>query len=136
MNQTDPIADMLTRIRNAQQRLHRMVTFPYSRIKYQIIELLSREGYVGEYRIEPVVTRRGTTMQQILVVLKYRGIQPVIQKIIRASRPGRRLYSRATNLPRPLSGLGMAVVSTPEGIMSDRQARSRRLGGEVILYVW
>jgi small subunit ribosomal protein S8 len=132
MVMTDPIADMLTRIRNANSVYHDKVEIPGSKIKQSIAEILKSEGFVKDYE---VVTdgKQGT----IRVALKYgANREKVITGIKRISKPGLRVYAKSDQLPRVLGGLGIAIVSTSKGIMSDKQARKEGLGGEVIAYVW
>ncbi len=132
MAMTDPIADMLTRIRNANSVYHDKVEIPGSKIKTAIAEVLKLEGYIKDY------TFAQDNKQGILTVfLKYgANREKVITGIQRISRPGLRQYSRKKDLPRVLGGLGIAIISTSQGIMSDKQARKAGLGGEVIAYVW
>ena len=132
MAMTDPIADMLTRIRNANSVYHEKVEIPGSKIKTAIAEVLKQEGYIRDY------TFAQDNKQGILTVfLKYGAErEKVITGIQRISRPGLRQYSRRKDLPRVLGGLGIAIISTSHGIMSDKQARKHGLGGEVIAHVW
>jgi len=127
----DPIADMLTRIRNAQRALLPTVEMPHSLIKESIANILKKEGYVTDVAVEG-----RNTLKTIRLKLKYRGKQSVIEGLRRISRPGLRRYAGATKIPRVLGGLGVAVVSTPEGVMTGAQARKKNLGGEVLCYVW
>ncbi|MGD0614014.1 MAG: 30S ribosomal protein S8 [Verrucomicrobiota bacterium] len=127
---TDPISDMLTRIRNAQRALLPAVEMPHSRIKESIAHILKREGYVTEVAVE------GKLPRMIKLKLKYQGKKSVIEGLRRVSRPGLRHYVGATEIPRVLGGLGVAVVSTPEGVMTGVQARKKNLGGELLCYVW
>jgi small subunit ribosomal protein S8 len=126
----DPIADMLTRIRNAQRALLPVVELPHSRIKESLAHLLKREGYVSEVAVE------GNIPKTLKFKLKYQGKKSVIEGLRRVSRPGLRQYVRATNIPRVRGGLGVAIISTPEGVMTGTQARTKNLGGEVLCYVW
>jgi len=132
MAQTDTIADMLTRIRNACAAHHEQVEIPASRLKLEIARILRSEGYVGKFEV------RNDGKQGVLVVtLKYgENRQPAIVGLRRVSRPGRRTYVGARRLPAVMGGLGTAVVSTPKGPMTSREARRRRVGGEVLFYVW
>jgi len=124
---TDPISDMLTRIRNASAVRKPDIRLPHSKVKFAIAKILQKEGYVNGVEIT------GESPKQTLVVeLKYNGKNPVIHMIKRVSTPGRRVYTKADELPRVLSGFGMAIISTPNGLMTNNEARSRRLGGEVI----
>ncbi|MDA8216977.1 MAG: 30S ribosomal protein S8 [Dehalococcoidales bacterium] len=132
MNLTDPIADMLTRIRNAIQARHDQVYVPASRIKLAIARILKEEGYIRDFE----VTRDGPR-RIIRIWLKYADQkQPVLTGLRRVSRPGKRVYSGSETLPRVLGGLGVAVVSTPAGVMTAQQARKRRIGGEVLCFIW
>jgi small subunit ribosomal protein S8 len=126
----DPIADMLTRIRNAQRALLPTVQMPHSRLKESIANILKKEGYVTEVAVE------GKGRQTILLRLKYQGKKSVIEGLRRISRPGLRHYVGATEIPRVRGGLGVAVISTPEGLMTGVQARKKNLGGELLCYIW
>jgi small subunit ribosomal protein S8 len=131
MVMTDPIADMLTRIRNANQAKHEVVEMPASRLKLEILEVLKNEGYIAEYeKIED--GKQGV----IKVTLKYVNKERVIKGIKRISKPGLRVYAKSTELPQVLNGLGVAIISTSNGVMTDREARKSKLGGEVIAFVW
>ncbi|MCX7946779.1 MAG: 30S ribosomal protein S8 [Hydrogenophilus sp.] len=130
MSMTDPIADMLSRIRNAQAVGKPSVSLPHSKIKEAIARVLFEEGYLNGYQ----VSAEGAKKSLILELKYYRG-RPVIERIERVSRPGRRVYRGVDELPRVLNGLGVAVVSTPKGVMSDRSARRARVGGEVLCIV-
>jgi small subunit ribosomal protein S8 len=127
---TDPISDMLTRIRNAQHALRPNVEVPHSRIKESIANILRMEGYVTDVSVD------GKTPKTIRLKLKYEGKKSVIEGLSRVSRPGLRHYVGATEIPRVRGGLGVAVLSTPEGVMTGTQARKKNLGGEVLCYVW
>ena len=128
---TDPIADMLTRIRNANQAKHEVVEMPASRLKLEILEVLKNEGYIAEYeKIED--GKQGV----IKVTLKYVNKERVIKGIKRISKPGLRVYAKSTELPQALNGLGVAIISTSNGVMTDREARKNKLGGEVVAFVW
>jgi len=127
---TDPISDMLTRIRNAQRALLPAVEVPHSKIKESIASILKKEGYVTDVAVE------GKLAKTIKLKLKYEGKKSVIEGLRRISRPGLRQYVGATEIPRVLGGLGVAVVSTSEGVMTGVQARKKNLGGEVLCYVW
>lgn len=128
---TDPIADMLTRIRNANQAKHESVTMPASRLKLEILAVLKNEGYISEYeKIED--GKQGV----IKVTLKYNNKDRVIKGLKKISKPGLRVYAKSSELPKVLNGLGVAIISTSNGIMTDREARSKKLGGEVIAFVW
>ena len=131
MVMTDPIADMLTRIRNANQAKHESVEMPASRLKLEILEVLKNEGYISEYeKVED--GKQGV----IKVTLKYNNKERVIKGLKKISKPGLRVYAKANELPKVLNGLGIAIISTSNGIMTDREARKQKLGGEVIAFVW
>ena len=131
MVMTDPIADMLTRIRNANQAKHESVEMPASRLKLEILEVLKNEGYISEYeKVED--GKQGV----IKVTLKYNNKERVIKGLKKISKPGLRVYVKSTELPKVLNGLGIAVISTSNGTMTDREARQKKLGGEVIAFVW
>ena len=135
MTMTDPIADMLTRLRNANQAYHDRVSMPYSKIKANIAEVLKAEGYVAAWAVEePVAEAVGKTL---VVELKYGPTRErSLAGIRRVSKPGLRVYAKAPELPRVLGGLGVAIISTSQGLLTDRQARKRGVGGEVLAYVW
>jgi len=135
MTMTDPIADMLTRLRNANQAYHDRVTMPYSKIKANIAEVLKAEGYVAAWAVEePEADVVGKTL---VVELKYGPTRErSLAGIRRVSKPGLRVYAKAPELPRVLGGLGVAIISTSQGLLTDRQARKRGVGGEVLAYVW
>jgi small subunit ribosomal protein S8 len=126
----DPISDMLTRIRNAQRALLPAVEIPHSKMKESIAHILKKEGYVSE------VTVAGKPFKTIKLQLKYQGKKSVIEGIKRISRPGLRHYVGSTDIPRVRGGLGVSVVSTPEGVMTGNAARKKNLGGELLCYVW
>ena len=125
----DTIADMLTRIRNAQSAKHDSVVMPSSKIKVAIAVVLKEEGYIEEYKIE------GDKKPDLTITLKYYAGKPVIETIERVSRPGLRKYCSCDQLPTVMNGLGVAIVSTPKGVLTDRRARSLNVGGEVICFV-
>ncbi|MBC7317634.1 30S ribosomal protein S8 [Candidatus Bipolaricaulota bacterium] len=132
----DPIADMLTRIRNALARRRPEVVLPSSRLKEEIARVLAEEGYIEGYEVE-----KGRSYPVLRIKLKYlregtRTWRPAIRGLRRVSRPARRVYAGARELPRPHHGLGIAIVSTPQGVMTDREARRRQIGGEIICEVW
>ena len=135
MTMTDPIADMLTRLRNANQAYHDRVTMPYSKIKASIAEVLKSEGYVSAWQVEePAEDRVGRTL---VVELKYGpNRERSLAGIRRVSKPGLRVYAKAQEMPRVLGGLGIAIISTSQGLLTDRQARKRNMGGEVLAWVW
>jgi len=126
----DPISDMLTRIRNAQRALLPAVEIPHSKMKESIAHILKKEGYVAE------VTVAGKPMKTIKLQLKYQGKKSIIEGIKRVSRPGLRRYVGATEIPRVLGGLGVSILSTPEGVMTGAQAKKKNIGGELLCYVW
>ena len=131
---TDPIADMLTRIRNAVRIERPFVHMPASKVKQGVAEVLKREGYIWDWREEEV---DGSPCKHLFLDLKYGpNGERVIRRIRRVSKPGRRVYSRATNLKPILNGLGISIISSSRGVVSDREARQRNLGGEVLCEVW
>ena len=131
---TDPIADYLTRIRNANSAGHRIVEIPASKLKKEITKILFDQGYILSYKFDDESTVQGT----IKIALKYDKVtkEPIIRHIERASRPGLRKYAGADNLPRVLNGLGIAIISTSQGVMTGKKARELNIGGEVICYVY
>jgi len=132
MNTTDPIADMLTRIRNASMARHPELTMPSSRVKREIARILVDEGFVDSF-----ATQQDGVQEMLTVQLKYvEGRTPVVSGLKRISKPGLRVYARKTEIPRVLGGLGLAILSTSHGIMTGSQARKLNLGGEVLCYVW
>lgn len=131
MTMTDPIADMLTRIRNAQMARHDSVEFPASRIKIDILRILKEEGYIKDFRV-----RREGPRRQVKVWLKYVEKKPVLSGLTRVSKPGRRMYVGKHEIPKVLNGVGVAVLSTSQGVITDHQARRRGVGGEVLCFVW
>ena len=130
---TDPIADMLTRIRNALTAKHETVEIPASKIKVAIADILVREGYVKSYEIV-----EGEVQNTILVTLKYaqNKNQKVLTGLKRVSTPGLRVYANVDNLPRVLNGMGIAILSTSKGILTDKEAKAQHIGGEVLAYIW
>ena len=130
---TDPIADYLTRIRNANNARHRIVEIPASKLKKEITKILFDQGFILSYKFE-----EGTVQGTIKIALKYDTVtkEPIIRHIERASRPGLRKYAGADNLPRVLNGLGIAIISTSQGVMTGKKARELNIGGEVICYVY
>ena len=131
---TDPVADMLTRIRNANTAMHDEVAMPSSKLKVALAGMLEREGYIGGYDTADNVDKPGKTLT---IRMKYSPQRErVISGLKRVSKPGLRVYSGSKEIPRVVGGLGVAVVSTSKGLMSDREARRRRLGGEILCYVW
>ncbi len=129
---TDPIADMLTRIRNANKALHESARMPTSKVKVEIARLLKEEGYIKDYRVE-----RGETFDVLVIDLKYgRSRERILTDLKRVSKPGRRVYARKDRLPRVLGGMGTAIMSTPQGLITSRTAEREGIGGEVICFVW
>jgi small subunit ribosomal protein S8 len=132
MNVTDPIADMLTRIRNASSARHKELSLPSSKVKREIARILAEEGFIDGFD-----TRPNGAQDELVVRLKYvEGRTPVVTGLKRISKPGLRVYARKTEIPRVLGGLGLAILSTSHGIMTGTQARKQNLGGEVLCYVW
>ena len=132
MNVTDPIADMLTRIRNATAARHKELSMPSSKVKREIARILAEEGFIDSFDTEPNGVQEKLTLR-----LKYvEGRTPVVTGLKRISKPGLRVYARKTDIPRVLGGLGIVIVSTSKGIMTGQQARQAQLGGEVLAYVW
>ena len=132
MTMTDPIADMLTRLRNANSAYHDAVSMPYSKLKAHIAEILQQEGYIAEWSVADAEVGKHLT-----VTLKYGpNRERSIAGIRRISKPGLRVYAKSTNLPRVLGGLGVAILSTSSGLLTDRQATKKGVGGEVLAYVW
>ena len=127
---SDPISDMLTRIRNAGRALLPAVELPHSRMKESVAKILKSEGYVADVAVE------GNAVKKLKIRLKYQGKKGVIEGLKRVSRPGLRRYVGATEIPRVLSGLGVSIVSTPEGLMTGNEAKKKNLGGELLCYVW
>ena len=132
MTFVDPIGDMLTRIRNGQMRSLNKITIPFSVFRSKILEVLKKEGYIINF----VIDKGEENKKLLLVDLKYYEGQPVIREIKRISKPGRRVYSRATSIPKVMNGLGLAILSTPKGVMSDTDARKNNVGGEIICRVF
>lgn len=128
---TDPIADMLTRIRNANQNRAKSVDVPASNIKLEIAKILKDEGFVEDYKLN-----KDTVQGTITLTLKYKNKERVITGLKRISKPGLRVYAKADELPTVLNGLGIAIISTSKGLMTDKEARKNSLGGEVIAYIW
>ena len=134
MTMTDPIADMLTRIRNANTAMHDDVSMPCSNLKASLAKVLEKEGYIAGFTITDAEGRPGQTLK---IDMKYSpDRQRVISGVRRVSTPGLRVYTKAERIPRVVGGLGVAIVSTSKGLMTDREARKRRMGGEVLCYVW
>lgn len=134
MTMTDPIADMLTRIRNANTAMHDEVSMPSSKLKESLAELLQREGYITGFSATDVT---GRPERRLTIEMKYSpDRERVISGIKRISKPGLRVYTKSTEVPRVLGGLGISVVSTSQGLMTDREARKRKVGGEILCQVW
>lgn len=132
MTMTDPIADMLSRVRNANNAHHDAVSMPSSRLKANIAEILKSEGYIADYKVEDAKVGKTLTLD-----LKYGpNRQRSIEGVRRVSKPGLRVYAKSTNLPQVLGGLGVAIISTSHGLLTDRQATEKGVGGEVLAYVW
>ena len=131
---TDPVADMLTRIRNANRALHPRAEMPNSKLKESIARILKEEGYISDYRVE---RRNGNSFDTLVIELKYgRGRERVITDLKRVSKPGRRVYARKDRLPRVLGGMGVAILSTSSGLVTARTAQEQGVGGEVVCFVW
>ena len=128
---TDPIADMLTRIRNANQQKHETVSIPYSNLKNDLANILKNEGFVTDF----VVNEEGNH-KNIVITLKYKGNEKVITGLKRVSKPGLRQYAKVNEIPKVLNGLGIVVLSTSQGLMTDKEARAKNIGGEVLAYIW
>ena len=135
MTMTDPIADMLTRLRNANQAYHDSTTMPHSKIKVRIAEILKQEGYIESYQVaEPADGEVGKTLT---ITLKYGEDRTrSLAGLRRISKPGLRVYTKSNDLPKVLGGMGIAIISTSQGLMTDRQAHQKSVGGEVLAYVW
>ena len=132
MSFTDPISDMITRIRNAQLRTLNTVLIPNSKLRARILDVLKEEGYISDYK--PSANEKNNKL--LLIDLKYHNGIPVIKEISRVSKPGRRIYTKAESIPKIKNGLGIAIVSTSKGIMTDNDARSKKIGGEIICKVF
>tara|TARA_B100001996_G_C18515317_1_gene537113 strand:+ start:185 stop:583 length:399 start_codon:yes stop_codon:yes gene_type:complete len=132
MSYSDPIGDMISRIRNAQMRTSNNVLLPNSKFRVKILEVLKQEGYISNYKVIP----NSKNKESVVVDLKYNNGLPVIREIKRVSKPGRRIYAKASSIPKIQNGLGLAIVSTSIGIMSDNDARSKNVGGEIICRVF
>ena len=129
---TDPIADMLTRIRNANKAMHERAVMPTSRMKEEIARILKEEGYITNYRVE-----KGESFDSLVVQLKFgRNRERILTDLKRVSKPGRRVYARKDRLPRVLGGMGVAILSTSRGLITTRTAEQQGLGGEVVCFVW
>tara|TARA_X000001036_G_scaffold425905_1_gene452683 strand:+ start:1458 stop:1856 length:399 start_codon:yes stop_codon:yes gene_type:complete len=132
MTLTDPIGDMFSRIRNGQMRSLSSIDIPSSNFRKNILKILKEEGYIKDFFIEETKNNKSS----LKINLKYYEGYPVIKEIKRISKPGRRVYSRATSIPRVMNGLGLAILSTPKGVMSDTEARKNNVGGEIICRVF
>jgi small subunit ribosomal protein S8 len=132
MTMSDPLGDMLTRIRNGQRARQAVVSSPASKLRANVLEVLKREGYIRGYTRDNI--RPGVA--ELRIELKYAEGEPVIREIARVSKPGRRIYSKIADLPRIYNGLGIAILSTPRGVMSDNEARAAKVGGEVLCRVF
>ena len=128
---TDPIADMLTRIRNANQMRYQEVSVPASNLKISLAKILKDEGFIEDY----AVTGEGV-QKNMTLTLKYKNKERVITGLKRISKPGLRVYAKSTEIPKVLNGLGIAIISTSHGVMTDKEARKQQLGGEVLCYIW
>jgi small subunit ribosomal protein S8 len=131
MSLSDPIGDMIARIKNAQLRNHKKVQLPSSKFKVKIAEVLKSEGYIIDYKVS-----QESNKPYLEISLKYNSGNPVISSIQRVSKPGRRIFSRAESLPKINNGLGIAIISTPKGVMTDIDARKQKIGGEIICKVF
>ena len=132
MSMTDPIADMLTRLRNANSAFHESVSMPYSKMKANIAEILEREGYIENFEVEDA--KVGKTL---VLNLKFGpGRERALAGLRRISKPGLRVYAKSTNLPKVLGGLGVAILSTSSGLLTDREAQEKGVGGDVLAYIW
>jgi len=132
---TDPIADMLTRLRNANQAFHDSVAMPHSKIKEGVAEILKQEGYIASFDVKD--PEEGEVSKTLTITLKYgRNRERSLAGVRRISKPGLRVYAKATGLPKVLGGLGVAIISTSQGLLTDRQANQKGVGGEVLAYVW
>ena len=132
MTFVDPISDMITRIRNAQMRMSKNVTIPNSKFRIRILEVLKQEGYISDYKLLSDSNNKNT----LFVDLKYSNGLPVIREIKIISKPGRRIYAKADSIPKIQNGLGLAILSTSKGIMTDSEARNQNVGGEIICRIF
>jgi small subunit ribosomal protein S8 len=136
MTMTDPIADMLTRLRNANQAYHDSAVMPSSKLKTHIAEILQQEGYIAGWNVSEV-EKDGSTFKQLQIDLKYGpNRERSIAGVRRVSKPGLRVYAKSNSLPKVLGGLGVAIISTSTGLLTDKQANKKGVGGEVLAYVW
>ncbi len=129
---TDPISDYLTRVRNAQKAMHKVVDIPASNIKRSITKILFEKGYILSYKFEDEINNQGN----IKIALKYNSKRPAITKLIRVSKPGLRKYTDLNTMPRVINGLGIAILSTSKGVITDKEARDMKVGGEVLCYIY
>ena len=127
----DPIADLLTRIRNANQQRHEEVSIPTSKLKVELAKILTNEGFVAGYRVEGEGVK-----SNIVITLKYKGNERVITGLKRVSKPGLRQYAKSNEIPKVLNGLGIVILSTSQGLLTDKEARAKNIGGEVLAYIW
>ena len=127
----DPIADMLTRIRNANQQRHEEVSIPTSKLKVELAKILTNEGFVAGYRVEGEGVK-----SNIVITLKYKGNERVITGLKRVSKPGLRQYAKSNEIPKVVNGLGIVILSTSQGLLTDKEARAKNIGGEVLAYIW
>ncbi|MCL2465416.1 MAG: 30S ribosomal protein S8 [Micrococcales bacterium] len=135
MTMTDPIADMLTRLRNANQAYHDATTMPYSKIKEGIAQILKAQGYIAAYEV--LAPEHGQVGKALKITLKYgTNRERSIAGLRRISKPGLRVYAKSTALPKVLGGMGVAIISTSQGLLTDREAKAKSVGGEVLAYVW
>lgn len=135
MTMTDPIADMLTRVRNGNQAFHESVTMPHSKLKVGVAQILKQEGFITDFSVADPA--EGEVGKSLTITLKYGPHRErSIAGIRRISKPGLRVYAKSTNLPKVLGGLGVAIISTSQGLLTDRQANNKGVGGEVLAYVW
>jgi small subunit ribosomal protein S8 len=132
MTMSDPLGDMLTRIRNGQHAKLKVVNCPASRLRASVLEVLKNEGYIRSYAQE----QNNDGLPELRIELKYEEDQPVIREIHRVSKPGRRIYKKVAEMPRYYNGLGVTIVSTPQGVMSDNDARAKNVGGEVLCQIY
>ena len=129
---TDPVADMIVRIKNANARKHKTVLIPHSKLKMQILSIIKDEGFITDFKVvEPAAMKK-----EILVTLKYKGTERVITDIKRISKPGLRIYTSVESIPSVQSGFGVAIISTSKGLLTDKQARRENVGGQVLAYIW
>ena len=133
MTVMDPIADLLTRIRNANMRQHKKVAIPYSKIKHEILKIFLDEGYIESFKIKD---EKGSVKKDLIISLKYHHGERVIKGLKRISKPGLKVYTKSDKIPQVINGLGVAIISTSKGLLTDTQARDQKIGGEVMLFIW